>query len=171
MTAKEERYVHYVQCCESLNTARCVLLELRTTDKTKRTAIHAAAFRFALVEYAKPYIASRGIHSSDGSQQKKKKAYKLGPPTLLTEDLTLHKQILDLRDQVLAHSDMTLKDAHVSFARYGGQANVSIGGNCPLPLPDIVAVIGLIERTLDNMCKEKALLIESLEPKGSAIGL
>ena len=131
--------------------------DLRAIEQ--KTAIHAAAFRFALIEYAKPYNRSDGFHKS------KRAAYKLQPPTLTPEELSLHQRILKLRDQVFAHSDLTLKDAIVSLGRYGGVANICIAQNGPEPLPDIDAVIHLIEQTLDIMYVEKHQLLESLAPK------
>jgi hypothetical protein len=149
MTTSEEEYVHYVECIDSLNRAWWILQELRTTQP--KNAITAAAFRLALVEYAKPYKGSDGIHRN----RKKRNSYILPTPCLSAEDLALHKQILDLRDQVLAHSDLTLKEAVVYLSRYGGQLSVGIASNSPLPLPDIDRVIGLTERTLDIMYVER----------------
>ena len=156
MTATEEQYVHYVECIDSLNRAWWILQELRATEQ--KNAITAAAFRFALVEYAKPYTGSDGIHRN----RKKRNSYKLPQPDLLPEDLALHRKILDLRDQVLAHSDLTLKEARVYLGRYGGQLSVGIASNIGLPLPDIEAIIALIERTLDIMKVERTRLEESL---------
>ena len=64
----------------------------------------------------------------------------------------------------LAHSDLTLKEAKVTLSRYGGQANICISHNVPLPLPDIDSVIRLIEHTLDIMYMEKSQLLENLAP-------
>src|SRR5437588_4295695 len=103
MTPPEERYVHFVECIQSLNTAWRILGELA---KVEPGVVRGAAYRMALVEYAKPYKASFGIHSR-GAQP-----YMLTPlPQLASEDLTLHALILQLRDQLLAHSDLTLKEA------------------------------------------------------------
>ena len=156
MTTKEEEYVHYAECIESLSRAWLILQDLRVIEK--KTAIHDAAFRFALVAYAKPYNRSDGIH------RKGRTAYILPPPILPQEELALHCKILDLRKKVLAHSDLTLKDAKIYLSRYGGQANLCIGRNILPPLPDIDAVIQLIEHTLEIMYEEKSQLLESLVP-------
>jgi hypothetical protein len=156
LTISEEQYVHYVECINSLNQAWFILQELRKAKS--KSAIHAAAFRFALVEYAKPYNSSYGIHKS----RKKREAYKLSPPNLLPEDMALHQQILDLRDQVLAHSDLTLKEAVLYLGSYGGRLNFGIASSSIAQFPDIEAVIRLIERTLDVMYAERTRLEEAL---------
>jgi hypothetical protein len=152
LTVSEEQYVHYVECINSLNQAWSILQDLRATKQ--KLAIHAAAFRFALVEYAKPYNSSYGIHKS----RKRREAYKLPPPKLLPDDMALHQQILDLRDQVLAHSDLKWKEAVVCLASYGEHHVFGITSNGIPQLPNIDAVVGLIERTLDIMYVERARL-------------
>lgn len=157
MTTKQEEYLHYDECIASLNRAWWILQKLRETQQ--RDAITASAFRFALVEYAKPYTGSDGVHRN----RKKRNSYKLlPPPGLSAEDLELHTYILTLRDQVLAHSDLTWKDAAVYINRYGGDLHAIIASNKELPLPDIDAVIGLTERTLDIMYSEKNQRLEDL---------
>ena len=139
MTPNEEAYVHYAECINSLNCAWHVLCELRAIDR--KTAIHAAAYRFALVEYAKPYTRSDGTF----------KRYRLPPPNLPGESLVLHQQILDLRDQVLAHSDITLKEAQVYITSHENHTFVGVLSNSLPTFPDSEAVITLIENTLDKM--------------------
>ncbi|MEY3898175.1 MAG: hypothetical protein RLZZ214_3696 [Verrucomicrobiota bacterium] len=162
MTTKQEEYVHYDECIASLNRAWWILQKLRETQQ--RDAITAAAFRFALVEYAKPYTSSDGVHRN----RKNRNSYKLlPPPSLSTEDLKLHKHILTLRDQVLAHSDLTWKDAAVYINRYGGELHAIIASNKELLIPDIDAVIGLTERTLEIMYFEQNQRLEDLDNTNS----
>lgn len=146
MTPNEEAYVHYAECINSLNCAWHVLCELRAIDR--KTAIHAAAYRFALIEYAKPYTRS------DGTFKSGRNAYKLPPPNLPDESLVLHQQILDLRDQVLAHTDITLKDAQILIASHRDHTFVAVMSNSLPAFPDSEAVITLIENTLDKMYVE-----------------
>ena len=158
MTTSEEQYIHYAECCDSLSRAWLILQDLGgTTDQ--RATIYDAAFRFALIEYAKPYKRSYG------TDKRKRDPHKLPQPILPPKDIELHQQILDLRDQVLAHSDLTWKEAVLSARRFNGRPHAVIGGNSPLSLPDIDAVIGLIERTLDIMHVEKSKLLEALAPE------
>jgi len=155
MTASEEEYVHYVECIDSLNRAWRILQELRAIEP--KSGLHAMAFSFALIEYAKPYCRS------DGTLKKGKNAYKLPPPDLPAEYLNLHQQILDLRDQVLAHSDLTLKEAKVYIPPYPGRPTVA--SNRPPSLPDGEAVVALIERTLEKMYLERERLIKALSTR------
>jgi hypothetical protein len=135
---------------------------LRETHQ--RDAITAAAYRFALVEYAKPYTSSDGVHRN----RKKRNSYKLlPPPSLSAEDLALHQQILNLRDQVLAHSDMSWKEAAVYLNRYEGQLHATFMSNGELPFPEIDAVIGLTERTLNIMYSEQNRRLEDLDDTNS----
>ena len=157
MTPNEEAYVHYAECINSLNCAWHVLCELRAIDC--KTAIHAAAYRFALVEYAKPYTRS------DGTFKSGRNAYKLPPPNLPDESLVLHQQILDLRDQVLAHSDLTLKEAQVYITSHGEHTFVGVLSNSLPTFPDSEAVITLIENTLDKMYVEIERLKKTLGSK------
>ena len=154
LTPDEEAYVHYAECINSLNCAWHVLCELRAIDR--KTAIHAAAFRFALVEYAKPYTRSDGIFKSG------RNAYKLPPPNLADESLALHQQILDLRDQVLAHTDLTFKEAQVYIALHGSHSLVTVASNTLPTLPDGEDVINLIEQTLVEMYLEVERLKSNL---------
>jgi len=157
MTPTEERYVHFVECIQSLNTAWRILGELTTVEPG---VVRGAAYRMALVEYAKPYKASFGVHSRGA------RPYVLTPPSQLSsEDLALHARILQLRDQLLAHSDLTLKEAAVYASRVHDKPLVSIAYSYPPSFPDVAEVIGLIERTLDQMYIELAQHEESLAPK------
>jgi hypothetical protein len=164
MTPAEERYVHYVECIQSLNTAWRILGELTTVEPG---VIRAAAYRMALIEYAKPYKASFGIHTRGA------RPYVLKPPPQLSaEDLALHQRILDLRDQLLAHSDLTLKDAVVYASRVRDKPLVAIASSYAPSLPDFHEVIGLVERTLDQMYIELAQHEESLAPRAQiSLGL
>ena len=159
MTISEEQYVHYLECINSLNQSWSILQDFRATEQ--KSAIQAAAFRFALVEYAKPYNSSYGIHKN----RKKREAYKLPPPKLFAEDLLLHQQILDLRDQFLAHSDLKWKEAVFHLASYGARHSFGILSSGLHQFPDIDAVIDLIERTLDIMYVEQKELENFLPTK------
>jgi hypothetical protein len=153
MTADQEHYVHFAECIENLTSAWCILKEL---DSVAPGVIRAAAYRMALVEYGKPYKVSFGTH---------KKRNFLPAPDLPSADLALHNQILHLRDQVLAHSDLTLKDAIIYPSRVQGQPFVAIGANRLPSFPNASAVIALVGRTLDQMYLELARLDEVIAPK------
>ena len=109
MTPSEEDFVHYVECIQSLNRAWSILQELATIEHP--SLLHGAAFRYALVEYAKPYTRSDGDHARRT----------LPPPTLSAELLSTHHQILSLRHQVLAHTDITIKQAQLHIHSAAGK--------------------------------------------------
>jgi hypothetical protein len=156
MSPAEENFVHLDECVRSLNEAWHILQEIRVA--TNRTAIHSAAFRYALIAYARPYTRS------DGEHQKGRKAYKLAPPMLSKEELLLHDQILDLRHKVLAHSELIVKQASIYVGRYGGLAKANIATNGHPQFPETDAVISLIEHTLDSLYVERARREEVLAP-------
>ena len=142
MTPAEEDFVHYVESIESLNRAWTILQDLGTVEKP--SALHAAAFRLALVQYARPYTRSDGTHARR----------KLPAPQLPPDLLAVHQKILDLRDQVLAHSDLTIKQAQLHLYSCAGKPHYIISSNCGDEFPSREAVITLIERTLDLMYVE-----------------
>lgn len=147
MTPKEEQHAHLEECIGSLNEAWTILQALRAT--TEKTAIHAAAFRYALVAYARPYTRS------DGEHRKGRDPYILQAPNLTPQEVELHGQIINLRSQVLAHSDLTVKQASVYVGRYAGDASTIIVSNSLPSFPDIVSVISLIEHTLDLLYQQR----------------
>ena len=153
LTPSQEKYVHFVECMNSLSSALEILEQIKTAAPG---IVRVAAYRYALIEYAKPY------KKSFGSDAGKERRYDLARPKLAAEDLVLHQQILNLRDQVLAHSDLTLKEAVVYAGREADTPLVSIGSKRAPSLPDWTAVIGLIGRTLDLMLVRLKRLEQSL---------
>ena len=151
MTPKEERYLHLDECIRSLNEAWHIVREVRASPQ--KSAITAAAYRYALVAYARPYTASDGIHQN----RKKKNAYKYETPPqgIAGEELALHDEILLLRHKILAHSDLNVKDAKIYLSHQGDGAKACIASNIPPSLPDPSAVINLIEHTLDLLYEER----------------
>ena len=154
MTEQEEDFIHFSACITWLNKALRLLLAIREQSDNP---LIGPAFRFALIEYSKPYKLSCG------TLKKRKLDTEFIPPNLLA----LHKQIVDSRDQVHAHSDLTLMEAKLSVHDYLGQRYTLIAQNYTTgteQLSNIGEVIGLIEGTLDNMyVQHKAL--EAALPK------
>jgi hypothetical protein len=159
MTKPEEELVHLRECERSLNEAWYILSELKS--KAKHGAIEAAAYRYALVAYARPYTNSDGEYRN----RKNRNSYKLPVnPNLSQEKFSLHQQIVDLRDQFLAHADITVKQASVHIARFGRRASVCIASSSVPAFPEIEAVISLIEHTLVPLYEKIAQHEEALAP-------
>ncbi len=152
MTPADEDFIHCVDCIDSLNRAWSILQDLGSVERP--SAVRAAAFLFALVEYAKPYTRSEGVHGRR----------KLAPPQL-PELLALHEQILDLRNQVLAHPDLTVKQAQLHLHSFDGKPNYIVSSNVGHSFPSRKGVITLIERTLEQMYVKRDELLQALHAK------
>lgn len=109
------------------------------------SVVRLAAYHMALIEYAKPFRKSRGINN---------RRHVLSLPTLPDADKQLHATLLDLRDTVLAHSDLTVKGAKVYVAHVSGHAIPMIVSNTRPSLPDTAVVRVHIERVLDELYRQ-----------------
>lgn len=155
MTDKEEKYVHFVSCIENLNEAWRILQDI---IENKDNPLARAAFQFLLIEYSKPYKESRGNAKS---------RHKLDDTHVPDEHKALHKRILDFRDQVNAHTDLTIKEANLIVAR------LSDGSKCATliqnkihgtqEIQNIGDIDDLIVKTLDSMYRT-AKELESVLP-------
>src|SRR5438132_498939 len=99
MTEQEEKFIHFASCVAWLNNAWRLLQVIREQPSGP---LKGPAFRFALVEYCKPYKMSRGAV---------RRNCKLDTTHVPTALLPLHSQIVGSRDQVHAHSDLTFMEA------------------------------------------------------------
>ena len=143
MTEQEEVYVHFVSSIENLNKA---WRALQNIIQNRESPLVGAAFQYALIEYSKPYKTSRG---------NAKKNHKLDNTHVPDEHKALHKRILDFRDQVNAHTDLTIKEANLIVAR------LSDGSKCATliqnkihgtqEIQNIGDINDLIVKTLDSM--------------------
>jgi hypothetical protein len=159
MTPQEEQYVHFVSSIDNLNNAWRILQEIR---QCKGSPLVGPAFQFALVEYSKPYRHSRGTLG-------KGVKYKLEDVNIPAKHRELHKRILAARDQIHAHSDLTVKEAklHVvntASGKYAFRVQKAIRGT--EELSNIDSIIKLIEQTQDSMYIEVKRL-ESAVPINS----
>ena len=153
MTQEEEEYVHLVTCISNLNKALWIL---QTIKQSKGDPLVNPAFQFALVEYSKPYKRSRGDAKS---------SHQLGGEYVPLHFLNLHKEIVDARDQIHAHSDLTIHEAkvYVSTTNYG--KHVGISRNIIFDtekLTKLDDIISLIEQSLDIMMQKVKQLEEAL---------
>jgi hypothetical protein len=139
MVRDDEAYIHFQECLTSLNNAWTIICKLQET-KTDGL-LHWAAYRMALIEYAKPFKTSKGAA----------RRHRLSAPPFSEADVSLHRELIDLRDRTLAHSDLTTRDAKVYVGRIAGQPFPLIVSNTDQTLPTLDNARGLIERTLDYL--------------------
>lgn len=147
MTEQEEQFLHFASCISSLNNAWVIINKIK---EQQDNPLMGPAFRFALIEYSKPYKASFGS-----------KCWKLDDSYVPDKMKALHKRIIDARDQIHAHADLTVLDAklyvkEIEGHRFSGIVQNKISGLEELSNSDDIII--LIEKTLDNMyVKEKEL--------------
>ena len=153
MTQQEEEYVHFVSCTDSLNSAWRILNAIKNSSGN---SLAGAAFQFAIIAYAKPYRTSYGSVV---------RHHKLPDSYIPSAHYDLHKRLLDTRDQILAHSDLTVMEAkvHVANVTVGQRAfivqNVLYGTN---EFSNLDAIIDLIEQTLTRVYPEAERLEKQL---------
>lgn len=141
----DEEYIHYQESITSLNRAWRTLIELESLESGN--AVWSAAYRMVIVEYCKPFTPSQ-INSKD--------RYRLPLPQIPDSSKILHERLLNLRHQVMAHSDINVLDASVSYDKTA---------NVPIPLivknildnfPSIIEIKNLVETVLDALYQQEA---------------
>jgi hypothetical protein len=153
MTPEEEQYIHFAASMEDLNYAWRILIEVKGA---RGSLVAGAAFQFALVAYARPYKTSRGELNA---------RYKLDDGFVPIEHRELHQRILAARDQIQAHSDLTVKEAKLYVAKTEGGKFVGAVQNVITGLEELAninLIIVMIERTLERMYEEAERLEASL---------
>lgn len=152
MTDQEEEFVHFVSCIASLNNAWRLINRIKAESGNP---LVGPAFRYALVEYSKPYRESR-------SRRRKRR---LDTSCIPTDMLALHERITNSRDQAHAHSDLTIMDAKLYVHEVQGQRFAGIVQNIITgveELPNIEEIQKLIEGTLDNMYAREKIIEAAL---------
>jgi hypothetical protein len=143
--ANDERFVYYQECITSLNSAWQIITTLQETKV--RPVIGRAAYHDALIDYAKPFKESRG--------KEIRSHFTKFPSEFSDTDKQLHDRIITLRDQFLAHSDITIKDAKVYRGKIRDRVLPLIISNTDPPLPEFDEVRRLIERLLDYLYQKE----------------
>ena len=152
LTEQVEQYIHFVSCVDSLNSGWRILQEIK---QSPGNSLIGAAFQFAVIEYAKPYRTSYGITGR----------HKLDETYVPEAHRELHNRLLAIRDQILAHADLTIMEAklHVADTSLGQRAfivqNVIYSA---MELSNIDSIIALIEGTLLKMYIEADRLEKQL---------
>jgi hypothetical protein len=152
MTEQEEHFIHFSSSIAWLTNAWRLL---QLIQEQSGNSLVGPAFRFALIEYCKPYKHSRGVIMP----------FKLDTRFIPNKLLPLHQRIVTSRDQVHAHSDLTLMEAKLSVHQSMGQRYSLIVQNRLTgveELTNLAEVIALIEATLDNMYIEEKVLEAAL---------
>lgn len=154
MTEQEEHFVHFTSCRTWLYNAWRVLPVIEAQEQN---SLGPPAFRFAFIEYCKPYKMSRGINRD----------FKLDAARIPNALLPLDERSIKSRDQVHAHSDLTIMEARLHEYESMGQPSTFIVKNVITgveELPHIEEIIGIIEVTLDKMEIEFKDLKAALSP-------
>ncbi|EGR0072995.1 hypothetical protein ACWOVX_004334 [Vibrio vulnificus] len=148
MNELKEEYVHLCSSIDNLNYSWKVLKSVRE-EKGRNNPLLLPAFQFALIEYAKPYGKSRGVI----------KRHKLDTRFIPEKYKSLHERLLSARNQIHAHSDLTLKDADVYTYELEGNVQAGIVQSridLSAELGNIEQIIDMIESVLENMYMEQA---------------
>jgi hypothetical protein len=146
MSAEHEEHIHLLTCIDRLNSAWATL---KTIENEVKNPLIGPAFRYALVEYATAFNNSEGI-----IQKRRKLKEDCVPLTYLQ----LHKRILDSRDQVHAHADLTVLESKLEIFKVNGKQAVMNGANYITGLEEltnILQIIQLIEGTLENLYSKR----------------
>lgn len=156
----QEKYIHFVNCIDSLNTAWRILNKIK---EEKGNSLSYFAFQFALIEYSKSYKdANSAIKNEKGKPAKK---HKLATDFIPQKYLALHTKIIDARDKILAHLDLDIRDAKIYIQNTDRGKNIIRSQNIlnlAKEMEDIEEIINLIEESLDAMQKEIKTLGDNL---------
>lgn len=150
MTEQEEEFIHFRMCISAVNNAWCIFTAL--LEEKNSNELFGSSFRYALIEYSKPYRESRG---------EVKKRRRLDTSCVPQNMLKLHKRITDARDQIHAHIDLNILDAKLYVHKEAGNQYAQICKNNISGLEEIAnlkEILLLVQGTLENMyAKEKIL--------------
>jgi len=154
MTVDEEKFVHFTHSIDDLNDAWRVLKAIKRRERVG--GVEAAAFRYALVAYARPYTGSHGVA---------KYTHCLGTDCVPAKHLDLHFRLVTARKQIHAHSDLTVRDAILYIREVAGKkiASQVRSGIDPLEeLKNLDEIIELVEQTLEQMYAESERMEQAL---------
>jgi hypothetical protein len=153
ITRAEERYIHLASSSHDLNFAWRVLRELK---EASGSSLAGPAFQFALIAYARPYMPSRGTA---------KREHRLSPRYVPPEHRDLHGRLLAARNTILAHSDLTVKQARLHVANTATGKYVGVVQNVIYGTEEwgnLDQIIDLIQKTLDVLYGDIAALERDL---------
>lgn len=102
MRSQEGGYIHLEQCLADLGEAWRILKALEEDAGASRFAF--PAFKYAVIAYCRPFKVSRGAGGGK---------HTVGAEFLPPIHLALHTEAIELRDWILAHSDMDKAEAEI----------------------------------------------------------
>ncbi|MEW6203817.1 MAG: hypothetical protein AB1516_00690 [Pseudomonadota bacterium] len=140
LSPEEEAYFHIVMCLRDLEQCSALLEQLDGEEKLSE--VQKAAYKLAIITYAKPFTSAFGVA---------KNKYKLGLDIVAKEHLGIHRHLMSLRDQVLAHSDLSPRQAKVfmNSATPDVAAIVSLSGDPRLPqMHSVKSVVAQVAESL-----------------------
>ncbi len=152
-TQQEEQFVYFQECRNSLHSAWAILDSLTDTDANN--VVVSAAYRMAIIEYAKPFTKTFGSHTNHYLPNYHNIEF-------TTEQKLLHEYLLKLRKKVLAHSDIPVLDPKVIYGELAGKPSHLIIKNRGLDLPSrnlIKDLIGSVIEQLEPLITEYHLTL------------
>jgi len=155
MKQHHEDFLHFATCLGRLNSALRTLLAIKAAGGSP---LVGPAFRFALVEYATPYTRSDGPIKKD---------HRLKTSFVPGDLLELHNRLLDARNKIHAHADLTPMEAKLYVTTTRGAPSVEITSRNAdelKELDNIDEIIRLIEGTILNMYAELDVRVRTLQP-------
>lgn len=156
----QEKYIHFVNCIDSLSTALRILNKVK---EEKGNPLSYFAFQFALIEYSKSYKDANSAFKNEKGKPVKK--YKLATDFIPQKSLVLHSKIIDARDKILAHLDLDIRDAKIYIQNTEQGKNILRSQSfldLAKEMEDIDEIISLIEETIVAMKKEIKTLGDNL---------
>ena len=145
VTPEQERFTFVHACVASFRSARMIRTDLDAAESLP-ASIFNAAYRAALIDYAKPFKRSNGF---DGRSNRLPL-----PDGLSQEQLALHDRIIAIRDQVFAHDDLPAQGAAVHVSQTVDSTSAVILYVVPefIQTPDLIELTDvMIGRLLSNL--------------------
>ena len=145
MTDVHEDHLHILVCMERLNAAWNTLKQIQASLDQP---LVGPAFRYALVEYATAF---------NNSHSPSKKNRKLSPSLVPSAHSGLHQRLINARDSIHAHADLTIFEAQLEVHLVAGEKQISCVRNFIHGLEELKnlpEVIELVEGVLRNLYDE-----------------
>ena len=145
MTEAHETHLHILVCMDRINAAWNTLKQIQSAPDHP---LVGPAFRYALVEYATAFTRS-------DSPSKKRRTL---PITLVpVSQSELHQRLIDARNSIHAHADLTVLEAQLTVHVVAGEKQVGVSQNFIHGLEELnnlPRLISLVEGVLRNLYVE-----------------